>query len=302
VQFSRTQFGQPFLAFYLLCAGLALPAFAQEEVRVTELSPTLLVLSTSTGNVLTSVGPDGALLLGTPSVSSTAQVANILEKRTKSAVRHVVIFPQGVDQTQGDAGWGKRGAFVAMHENALNRLGGHAMGANRPLPERLLKIGVDRPRVSFSEVLTYDLNGEAIHIIHQPPGYSNADAIVHLHEAKLVYLGEVYPGDGYPGIDPAQGGQLDGILRTLESWSDADFRIVPARGDVVAGPTLKAFHDMIVVVRDRVRQLIDLGKTEAEIVAAHPSEEFNAKWGHGRVSPGEFVRELYASFQPSKKD
>jgi hypothetical protein len=39
------------------------------------------------------------------------------------------------------------------------------------------------------------------------PGYSDADAIVHFHVANLVYLGEVFPGDGYPEIDPAQGGR-----------------------------------------------------------------------------------------------
>jgi hypothetical protein len=32
----------------------------------------------------------------------------------------------------------------------------------------------------------------------------------------LVYVGEVFPGDGYPTIDPAQGGTLDGLLKTLD--------------------------------------------------------------------------------------
>jgi cyclase len=290
------------LLFASLCFVPTPPARAQDQVRVTELSPALLVFSTPSGNVLASIGPDGALLVGTPSARSTAQIANLLEKRAIPALRYVVIFPQDADHTEGDAGWGKRGAFVALQENALNRLGGHAMGSSQPLPERLAKLGVDRPRIAFSEVLTFDLNGEAIHIIHQPPGYSDADSVVHLHEAKLVYLGEVYPGDGYPALGKDLGGQLDGTLRTLESWSDGGFKVVPARGDVVSGSTLGTFHDMIVVVRDRVRQLIDLGKTETEVVAARPSEEFDAKWGHGRVSPDEFVRKLYAALQPPKKN
>ena len=52
----------------MLLVGLALGA---EEVSVTEISPTLLLFGTSAGNVLTSIGPDGALMIGTPSASST---------------------------------------------------------------------------------------------------------------------------------------------------------------------------------------------------------------------------------------
>ena len=38
---------------------------AQEEVAVTEITPTLLVFATETGNVVASVGPDFFFVLGT---------------------------------------------------------------------------------------------------------------------------------------------------------------------------------------------------------------------------------------------
>jgi hypothetical protein len=179
-----------------------------------------------------------------------------------------------------------------MQEKALERLGGHAMGPPLPLPERLLKLGVDRPRIAFSEVLTFDLNGEAIHIVHQAPGFSDADAIVHFHVASLVYLGEVFPGDGYPDIDGRQGGKLNGMLKTLASWSGDTMRVVPARGKVTTGAEVRTFHDMIVTVRDRVQKMIASGQTEEQVIASHPAAEFDAHWGHGRVSADAFVREL----------
>jgi hypothetical protein len=144
--------------------------------------------------------------------------------------------------SEGDAGWGRRGAFVAMQENALQRIGGNVMGAPPPLSDRFIKLRVDRPRIAFSEVLAFDLNGESIHVVHQSPGYSNADAIAHFHVANLVYLGEVFPGDGYPAIDPAQGGTLDGLLKTLSGWTDDKFRVVPARGKVTTVATVKVFR------------------------------------------------------------
>jgi hypothetical protein len=270
---------------------------AQSDVGVTEVSPKLLVFSTSAGNVVASVGPDGAFLVGTPPTASTARISSILANRTKSAVRYVVIAPQDLAHSEGDAGWGRLGAFVAMHENALRRLGGDTMGEPPPLSPQFVKLGVDRPRIAFSEVLAFDLNGESIHVVHQKPGYSDADAIVHFHLAKLVYLGEVFPGDGYPVVDPAQGGTLDGLIKTLDGWTDRSFRVVPARGKVTNGATVKAFRDMIVTIRDRIRHMIEAGRTEAEVLAEHPTTDFDAQWGQGRARPDEFVREVYRSLK-----
>jgi cyclase len=273
---------------------------AQEAVTVTEITPQILVFATTAGNVVASVGPDGALLIGTPPAASTPYISSILANRTKSPVRYVVIAPHDPAHSEGDAGWGRRGAFVVMHENALQRLGGNKMGAQEALSQRFTELGVDRPRIAFSEVLAFDINGDSIHIVHQKPGYSNADALVHFHAAKLIYLGEVFPGDGYPAIDPAQGGTLDGLLSMLV-WTDSSFRIVPARGEVTNGASVKAFRDMIVTVRDRVKQLIDQGRTENQILAEHPTAPFDARWGRGRVPPDQFVHEVYAALTNDKQ-
>lgn len=273
---------------FLPCAG-----GSQEPMGITEITPNVLVFATRTGNVIALVGPDGALLIGTPSADSTERISGELAKRTKSPARYVVIMPQDPAQSEGDAGWGRRGAFVVMQEKALERLGGHIMGPPKPLSGEFLKMGVDRPRVSFSEVTSFDLDGEAVHVVKQKPGYSDADALVHFHVANTVYWGEVFPGDGYPAIDSAHGGRLKGVLDMLEGWTDASRHVVPARGEVTNGAGLKAFCDMIKAVRDRVQRSIDAKHPEDQVVGEHPTADFDAKWGHGRVPPDAFVKEVY---------
>ena len=169
------------------------------------------------------------------------------------------------------------------------------MGAPPPLSPRFADLGVDRPRIAFSEVLAFDINGESIHVVHQKPGYSDADAIVHFHVANLIYLGEVFPGDGYPAIDTAQGGTLDGLVNTLDGWTSSAFRIVPARGKVTDGASVKAFRDVIVTVRDRVKRMVDAGRTENQVLAEHPTADFDALWGHGRIPPDQFVHQIFTA-------
>jgi cyclase len=285
------------LSLFLVLASECAFGAQADAVGVTEITPTLLVFSTTAGNVVASVGTDGALLIGTPPAASTPRISSVLASRTKSPVRYVVVAPQDFAHSEGDAGWGRRGAFVAMQENALRRLGGGTMGAPTPLSSHFVDLGVDRPRVAFSEVLAFDLNGEAIHVVRQKPGYSDADAIAHFHVAKTVYLGEAFPGDGYPAIDPAQGGTLDGLVKTLDGWTDSSFHVVPARGKVTNGASVKALRDMIVTVRDRMQRRIEAGRTESEIQAEHPTAEFDAEFGHGRVGPEEFVHDVYRALK-----
>lgn len=288
------------LTAFLLTLLIAGFARAQETVGVTEITPNVLVFRTRTGNVVALVGPDGALLVGTPSADSTEGISNELANRTKSSVRYVVIAPGDPAQSEGDAGWGRRGAFVAMQEKALEPMGGHVMGPPKPLPEEFVKMGVDRPRISFSEVMSFDLNGEAVHIVRQTPGYSDADALVHFHLANVIYFGEVFPGVEYPRIDAEHGGSLDGIVKMLDGWTDARRHVVPARGEVTNGTGLKAFLDMITTVRKRVQHSMDDGKTETQVIAEHPTAEFDAKWGHGRVTPEAFAQEVYRSLKKEK--
>lgn len=277
----------------------------QQGIQVTEITPNVLVFATRTGNLLASVGQDGALLIGTPSADSTEQVSNMLASRAPSAFRYVVIWPQEPAHSEGDAGWQRRGAFVAIQENALGHMSTNSANMMElpKGPQRFAELGVELPRIMFSEVLAFNINGDAIHVVHQKPGYSDADALVHFHVNKVVYLGEDFPGDGYPLIDDTQHGTMAGLLSNLEEvepWVDASMHVVPARGKVTNGATLQAFYEMVVTVRDRISALVKQGKTAEQVIARHPTAEFDDRWGLGRVTPDAFVKEVFAAVAQKK--
>ena len=272
----------------ILAAALLLPVSlsAQQPAPVTELSPGALLFATAAGNVVAVVTPEGAFIAGPLSAASTAGIQAEISRRTRSPVRYVVAAPRLMAQSEGDGGWGRLGAMVATHEDAWGRLSD---------PARLAASGSAAPVAAFSEVLKFDLAGHGIHVVHQKAGFSDADFLVHFESDGLVYLGESLPGDGYPTIDAEQHGTLDGLIQTLGPWTRNGAHFVPARGPVETSSDVMAFRDMLVLMQRRIRALAQAGQTVEQVIAAHPSAEYDARFGHGRVGADAFVREVYGS-------
>ena len=259
-----------------LLAGAAAPALAQ-----TELAPGLVLYAEPTGNVLAYADSAGAFVVGPLTSALTRTIQGDLARRTGSPMRYVIVTPNGATRNEGDAGWGALGAFVAVQEMTWARGGGGT-----------------RARAAFSEVLKFALARESIHAVHQPAAHDDADVLVHFERSGIVYLGELLPGDGYPRIDSAHGGSIDSLIRALSPWVSNPNRFVPERGPVVRDSAISSLMNALLFTRDSVRAMKNAGRTLAEVLAAHPSRVFDAALGHGRVSPEEFVREIYQTVLP----
>lgn len=267
---------------------------AAQSVTVHEVAPGVLVLTTRAGNSIASVGPDGAVVIGIQTPATTPVIEAELARRTRSPRRFVVLSPGDSTIVVGDAGWGALGAVAVAHEWNRPKLEEWARLPGAP-PSVL-------PSVTYSEVIAFELNGESIHIVHMPPGYSNDDAIAHFHHSSIVHLGGAFTSDGYPVIDFSQNGSIDGMIETVGRYIDspAKNRFVPVRGPVATTVQLREYHGMLVQVRDTVRRLAKTGATEAQVVAAKPTAALDGRWGKGPVPPDAFVRMVYNSKPESK--
>ena len=272
------------LAMVLVLSSAA-PAAAQ-TVAVQEPAPGVLILTTPAGNSIASVGPDGAVVVGVQSPLTTAGIAAELARRTRSPRRFVVLAPGDSGIVAGDAGWSALGATVIAHENTRPRLQKWAGAAD-----------VTLPIVTYSQVIAFDMNGESVHVVHMPPGYSDGDAIVHFHHAGVIHLGSSLTTDGYPHVDLAQNGSIDGIIETVGRFTDspATTQLVPRRGPIIHAAELTEYHAMLTAIRDTVRAMAKAGMTEDKVVAAHPTAKWDARWGKGRITPDQFVRMVYRS-------
>ena len=120
--------------------------------------------------------------------------------------------------------------------------------------------------LGFSEVLQIYLDGGSIHAVHQPPGHSKADIIVHFESKGVVYLGNAFVAKGYPRIDVFAGASIDSLIKEVAPF--AGFRgvqIVPGRGPVSTAADVGAYHDMLTGGRGKVAARVAQNKPLAEV-------------------------------------
>ena len=66
-------------------------------------------------------------------------------------------------------------------------------------------------------------------------------------------------------------------------------QIIPGHGRMIDRAELIGIRDVLVAIAAKIRTMVDEGKSQAEIVAAKPTEEWDAQWGTGWMSPDKFV-------------
>jgi cyclase len=273
-------------ALVLALASAAARPRPDSALHLSALTPTTTLIVGPTGNLVALTGSDGTVLIGAQAQSLTPKIRAALAAHGAPPVRWVIATAGDSAWTAGDAGWSVSGATVFMHERlAFARERRTSSGALRP------------PRVGFSEVLQLLADGDAVHAVHQPRGADWAEASVHIEGARVLYLGASFTTDGYPAIDTTHGGQLDSLIATADKFVEfsSDIRIVPGRGPVAGVGELREYRDMLAGVRDHLRQAADAGRPIADVLASHVTASYDAKWGHGPVSPQAFVTAAYVS-------
>jgi cyclase len=288
---ARTQAGREGRA-----AATAAAHNAPNGTHVTPIAPKFYLISDANANLLLLVDGDSSFVVGVQQPTLVKQALATLRELKAPPVKFALVIDDEHAPNYGDGGWGHRGATTLAHELLWARL---RKSGSTPAPATdALGASSDiaLPAMSFSQVVQLHITGEDTHVIHDRAGYSDADVVVHFERSGIAFLGPAFTSDGYPRIDTAHGGKLSGMIDTVDFFAtnfarvpDAIEPIVPGHGPVAKMPDLQAYRDMLRTVHDRVRTLIRSGKSLQEVIAAKPTAEFDTRWGHGPVSPDQFV-------------
>jgi glyoxylase-like metal-dependent hydrolase (beta-lactamase superfamily II) len=233
------------------------------------------------------VGSDAVLLVDSKSAGAVDQIVAIAKQLGGGPIRFLVNGHEHPDHTGGNAGFGKLGVMIVANNGVRSVLAAGQRGGP-PEPTEAL------PTISFPDEgrITLYVSGERVDILHAPAAHTLSNSIVHYVDSNVLHLGDLYSPSRYQLI---AGGTFQGFIDSAElalRLANENTKIIPGVGAVTGRAQLVAYRDMLVTVRDRVARLVAEGKTLEQVVAAHPTMEFDATWGS--PDSGLFLPVIYA--------
>jgi len=214
-------------------------------------------------------------------------------------------FPRG-GGLGGPTGVGRTASVVA-HENVLNRMTASA-GKPGAIPERAWP--TDTYFDEFYKLPEY-FNGEAVIVYHEPAANTDADSIVFFRHSEVVSAGNIFSTVSYPMIDLEKGGSINGVINGLNHILDlavAEYRsqggtwIIPSHGRLSDTGDVASYRNMLVMIRDRIQDMVKRGMTLEQVKAARPTLDFDGRYGSntGSWTTSMFVEAVYRSLMEKK--
>ena len=285
-------------------APAAAPApvdYSKVQIKTTKLSGNLYALVGMGGTTGALVGPDGVLLVDTQFAPLTDKIVAAVRQISNSPIRFVLNTHFHSDHIGGNENLGKMGAVIFSRDELRQSLITPGPGINGahidPSPAAAL------PLVTYHGGLTLHLNGEEVSAIPIPHAHTDGDSIVVFHAADVIMTGDIFRSIGYPLADVGNGGSLNGLIDgagIILGLAGPNTKIVPGHGLTMDRAAVMAWKDMMMLVRDRVTEMIRQGKTVNEAVAAHITADFDARTAQPADAGNRFIAQVYAELKAAK--
>jgi cyclase len=276
------------------------------KIETTELAPGIYLLTGRGGNIGLTVGVDGAAIIDDQFDDMAPKIRAAVAMLSPTPVKFVINTHLHGDHTGGNDAFGKAGAVIIAQDNVRKRLGSASFNTanNQPIAPRAREA---LPVVTFADSATLHFNDDDLEFTHLPNAHTETDIFVRFRKANIVHLGDMFTG-GFPFIDGGNGGTLDGLIKAHEAvlpTLDDATQVIRGHGPLGNKAELQAYHDMLVVVRDRIARLVKANKSQDDVVAARPTKEFEEKYGGTNFNAAQWIGRAYvdqkAALEKKKK-
>ena len=281
---------------------LAQQDFSQVQIKTTKIGGNFYTLEGSGGTIGVLAGPDGVLMVDAQFAPLSDKIVAAIKQISDGRIRFLVNTHVHGDHTGGNENIGKLGATIMARENLRARLMKPAPLANGQPGVPTAAVGL--PVVTYDAPIVFHMNGEDVQLIPVPVAHTDGDTMVYFPNTNVIMTGDFYRSTGYPNIDRANGGTMNGMLAGFDAiikLARPDTRIIPGHGAIVDKTAVAAHKAMMEGVRDKVAPLVRQGKTQEEVVAAKLTAEFDSKvTGATPMTADRFVGQLYQELKSSR--
>ena len=295
-------------------------AAAPIAVQTLKLRDDVYLLSTADGNVTMQLGDEGIVLAGAPGVVFSAAMGKAVQAISDAPIRFVIDtsadWSQGAGAQFGSAfkrddnngqllsqlGISTSTMRVIAQENVLSRMT-TARAANPNIVE--MSVPTD---AYFTASMDFFFNGSPVEVIHLPAAHSDGDSAVFLRRSDVVSAGDVMDTTRYPVIDRSSGGSITGLIAALNRIlaiavpavpDEGGTLVVPGRGRVCDEIDVAEYRNMLVIIRDRIQDLVRRGMTREQVYAAKPTLDYDGVYGadQGSWTTRKFIDAIYADLK-----
>jgi len=224
-------------------------------------------------------------------------------------IRYIIntsVAPENTGGNEKLAGSSGRVSIVA-HENVLNRMSAPA-GKQAPAPER-----AQPTDTYFDEFykLPQFVNGEAVIAYREPAANTDGDSIVFFRHSEVISAGNIFSTVSYPVIDLEKGGSIQGIIDGLNHILDLavpEYRsqggtwVIPGHGRLSDTADVASYRNMMVMIRDRIQDMVKTGMTLDQVKGARPTMDFDGRYGSntGSWTTDMFIEAAYRNLKEKK--
>jgi len=281
------------------------------EIHILPVQGDVYMLVGGGGNTTIQAGKEAVLVVDTKQAAQADKLVAAIRKISSKPIRYIINTSADPDQTGGnekvaDAGRTITGGNVARFNADFPA----TMVAHERVASRMREAGA--PPASwpmdtyFTEGKDLFVNGEAVQVFHQPAAHSDGDSLVFFRRSDVVSTGDLFVPDRYPVIDVAKGGSINGVVaainRVLDLTVPADKEeggtmVIPGRGRLCDEADVVEYRDMLTIVRDRIQDMVNKGRTLEQVKAARPTQDYDPLYGPSDA----FVEAAYRSLAAAKK-
>ena len=301
------------------------PDFSQVEIVPWHVQGNVWLLTGEPSNVAVQVGDEGVLVVDT-GIQPLAEklLVQIKKLAGDKPIRFVIDTHMHPDHTGGNevirkGGFtilagnvanddirGEQGATVLGNENIQLHMAEQGANGQSSVPQALW------PTETHTEDL-YNMyfNDEAVQLYHPHDAHTDGDTFVLFRRSDVIATGDLFVTTSFPIIDVAHGGTINGEIAALNQLIDltvpaekqeSGTLLIPGHGRLCDQADLVEFRDMTTIIRDRIQDLIDKGKTLQQIKAAKPTADYDGRFGGttGFWTTDKFVEAVYKTLKPTK--
>ncbi len=281
--------------------------FSKVQIKVTKVSGNIYMLEGAGGNIAASVGDDGIVIVDDQYAPLADKIAAALKNIgvTDKPVRYVINTHYHGDHTGGNAPFANQGATVIAQDNVRKRMqtggkagnGGSVVMDVKPAEKGAL------PIITFDHDVTVHLNGEDIRALHFPAGHTDGDSIIFFPKANVVHMGDDFVRYGFPFIDVASGGSVQGMIAACEKvipMLPPDVKVIPGHGQLSNLDEVRDYIQMLKGTTAAVEAALKKGSTLDQMKKDKVLAAWDKKYASKFITQDVFIETLYNSLTNQK--